>query len=94
MIWEHLYQYIPEISNNALNELGSKGWELCASRGSTYFFKRPMKCVNCFHYKVSYNVDAYRDTTITNELCMKDINNTKNTTANCSGCEHFKSKIK
>lgn len=94
MNWEYLHYYIPSASNDSLNELGCKGWELCAVTGNWFFFKRPMKCVNCFHYKVSYNVDAYRDTTITNELCMKNTNNIKNTTANCSGCEYFKSKIK
>ena len=40
--WEYLYAYITNLFE--LNELGQKGWELCAiNERNTYIFKRKIQ---------------------------------------------------
>ena len=92
MNWEYLHRYIPSASSNNLNELGCKGWELCASKENIYFFKRPMKCKNCKHYKRSFTICYGQGFTLKNENCMRDSNTIKCVKADNNGCEHFKSK--
>ena len=50
--WEYkqVYSNVQEVLST-LNKLGGQGWELCAVNGDMFYFKRPMKCVNCKNYK-------------------------------------------
>ena len=49
--WEYkqVYCNVQEVLST-LNKLGGQGWELCASNGDMFYFKRSMKCVNCKNY--------------------------------------------
>ena len=52
--WEHkqVYSKTQEVPST-LNKLGGQGWELCTINENILYFKRPMKCENCGHYKPS-----------------------------------------
>jgi hypothetical protein len=58
--WEYKQVYcIPSDSPNVLNELGGQGWELCAMSENMFYFKRPMKCVNCKNYNKELTHSRY-----------------------------------
>ena len=58
--WEYKQVY-SNVSNasNILNRFGGQGWELCASNGDMFYFKRPMKCVNCKNYMEELTYSKY-----------------------------------
>ena len=58
--WEYkqVYCNVQEVLST-LNKLGGQGWELCASNGDMFYFKRSMKCVNCKNYNKELTYSRY-----------------------------------
>ena len=57
--WEYKQVYSNVQVLNILNTHGGQGWELCASNGDMFYFKRPMKCVNCKNYNKELTYSRY-----------------------------------
>lgn len=87
--WEYkqVYSNVQDVLST-LNRLGGQGWDLCALNGNMFYFKRPMRCVNCENYKKELAYSKY-DSNFYDIKCKA---RKKLEIEEGCGCEEFKPK--
>ena len=85
--WEYISKHILV----SFNEMGGKGWEMCAVHRDFVIYKRPMRCPNCEHFKRKQLVNHHTGRWLPQEVCLFDPTKEK-TLYDENGCEHFKPK--